>query len=161
MIEQLPQIVEESVKLELNLVTLYKLFSSLFSEDADFWDQLAQEEKQHASLIKAAFEVASSRNVLNTYDEFPAEILSPSLKELVKMNNRILSLKRSFIEKPPSRNSTFGIASSLEQSAGEMHYNEAMDKPSDNEYIKILQRLNKDDKDHCQRILAYMSSQGF
>ena len=52
MYESLPQLLEESIKLELNVSKLYGIFSSAFPEDADFWKKLSLEEENHAVLIK-------------------------------------------------------------------------------------------------------------
>ncbi len=151
---KLEKIVDESIKLELNLAALYEIFSLSFPEDSFFWNKLIEEEKNHALLIK------TGRDLLLTCDEFPTEILAPSLQELLKVNTNIKTLIKEYNEAPPSRKAAFEVASALEQSAGEMHFNEAMDKPSDNMYINTFKRLNKEDKHHCQRILDYMNLHG-
>ena len=152
--EQLSQIVDESIKLELNIANLYKYFSTIFPEDTDFWQKLCSEEEQHASLIK------TGRDELLSYDEFPSELLSPTLKALIGTNNKLISLLKEFKDKPPSRESALNIARSLEESAGEIHFRQGMNMRPTSEYIKIFQNLNKDDIDHAQRIREYMISLG-
>lgn len=154
MSEQLFQIVEESIKLELNVANLYKYFSSIFSEDADFWQKLCFEEEQHASLIK------TGRDVLLSCDEFPGEILAPTLQQLIETNNKLLSLLKEFNNEPPTRETALKIAISLEESAGEIHFQKAMEMHPGSEYIRIFQNLNKDDKEHARRIREHMISSG-
>lgn len=50
--ETLHKHLDESIKLELNLATLYTLFHDSFEEDEDFWWELAMEERGHASLLQ-------------------------------------------------------------------------------------------------------------
>ena len=154
MYESLPQLLEESIKLELNVAELYEILSSAFLEDADFWKKLSLEEENHAVLIKLV------REELLSSDEFPSEILSSSLENLIEANNRLISLLKEYKDNPPSREKAFNVALSIEESAGEIHYQYATKMTSDLEYIKTFQRLNKDDKDHSERIRKYMSDKG-
>ncbi len=154
MSEILMQIIDESIKLELNVAELYKLFASRFPEDLTFWRELAGEEEHHANLID------NGKKVLLSWAEFPAEILSPSPDELIEVNNRIRDLIHNFQSDPPSRKEAFDLAISLEESAGELHYQRAMTQTSDSEYVKLWQDLNADDKDHAKRLRAYMESNG-
>ena len=150
--EQLSQIVEETIKLEQNVAELYNMFSDAFPEDFNFWKELFWEEKHHASLID------TGKNVLMSSGEFPRELLSDSLQVLVEANNKIRSLLKQCTDKMPSRAEAFNIAISLEESAGEIHYQRTMDNESSSEYIKMWQKLNEDDKDHALRIRKYMTT---
>ena len=150
----LSEIVEESIKLELNISHLYNLFSVIFPEDTYFWEKLSAEEKNHASLIK------TGKEVLLSCDEFPDEVLAPTLQEVIETNKKLLSMFKEFKDTPPSRKSAFKMAISLEESAGEIHFQYAMEKHPTSEYLKIFQNLCKDDKDHAQRIREYMNSSG-
>ncbi len=152
--EQLSEIVDESIKLELNIETLYKYFSTIYPEDTDFWQKLCSEEEQHASLIKG------ERDVILSNDGFPSELLSPTLNALIGANNKLISLLKEFKDKSPSRESALNIAKSLEKSAGEIHFQREMNKRPASEYMKLFHMLNKDDMDHAQRIDEYMISLG-
>ena len=151
----LPEIIEESIKLELNVSRLYDFFSVIFPEDADLWQLLSNEEKNHASLLK------TSKDVLLSCVEFPDEVLAPTLVELNTTNDHIISLLKEFNDNPPSRESALNSAISLEESAGEMHFQQGMDKrPTPNNFLKIFQDLNKYDMDHAKRIREYKNSLG-
>lgn len=151
---QLSLLVEESIKLELNVANLYKYFSVIFPEDTDFWQKLSAEEEKHARLIK------TGKDVLLSYDEFPSELLSPTLQDLNEANNNLNSLQKEFNAKPPSRKTALNIAISLEESAGEIHFQRAMDMSPTSGYMKIFQDLNKEDMDHARRIREYMNTLG-
>jgi rubrerythrin len=128
---------------------LYKLFSSVFPDDADFWKELFWEEKHHATLIE------SMGNALSPRDEFPAEVVAPSLRRLSTANNKLTSLIEKYTTDPPPRKYAFTVAISTEKSVGEIHYQHAMEAPSNSKYVKIWQKLNEDDKDHAKRISTY------
>jgi rubrerythrin len=147
--DKLPAIIEESIKLELNVAMLYKLFSHAFPDDADLWEKLFWEEKHHATLIK------SMRDALLPSDEFPAEVVAPSLRRLNTANNKITSLIEKYTADPPPRKYAFTVAISTEKSVGEIHYQHAMEAPSNSKHVKIWQKLNEDDKDHAKRISTY------
>lgn len=153
--KKLAQLIEESIKLELNVADLYMIFSKAFPEDHDFWQELHLEENRHADLIKTAKDIR-----LPGYG-FPHKLLASSLKELRKANNKILSLLRKYKKNPPSRELAFEVAVSVEESAGELHFQRTMDKLPDSGIMKILQELNADEKDHAKRIRAYRESQGY
>jgi hypothetical protein len=93
--DKLPAIIEESIKLELNVAMLYKLFSNAFPDDADFWKELFWEEKHHATIIK------SMREALLPGDEFPEEVVAPSLSRLSTANNKLTSLIEKYTIRPP------------------------------------------------------------
>ena len=151
---QLNQIIEESLKLELNVADLYELFSNAFPEDSSFWNKLSLEEKNHADLIK------TGKELLATCDEFPPKILAASLDEIIKANNKLSSLLKEYKNKAPLKEDAFAAAIFLEEAAGEIHFQNAISKDTNSSYIKIFQELNKDDKDHAQRIREYMNSKG-
>ncbi|MBW2700559.1 MAG: rubrerythrin family protein [Deltaproteobacteria bacterium] len=147
-------LVDESISLELNMASLYLVFHKLFPEDADFWWTLVLEEKNHAALIR------SGKDSFMAVDKFPSDLISENLQELKDTNGRIaLFLKRCEVD-PPSREEAFGLALELERSAGELHFQEFMEKEAGSKIDEIFRQLNKDDKDHEQRIRSYMESNG-
>ena len=60
----------------------------------------------------------------------------------------------------PSREDAFNLALKLAQSAGEIHFQQFMEKSSGSKLDLIFKRLNGDDKDHAMRILSYMKDYG-
>ncbi len=152
--KKLSQLIDESIKLELNVSKIYMFFCNTFPEDSAFWRKLVLEEKNHADLIK------SGKGTFLLPDQFPSELLVSSVQTLCKTNNKLISLLKEYNEKPPSRESAFNIALNIEKSAGELHFQLAMEKSPTSSIMEVLQVLNKDCKDHANRILAYMKDKG-
>ena len=148
------QLIEESIKVELNVAKIYMFFCDTFSEDSDFWWKLGLEEKNHADL----FEIGRGISVVKP--EFPVELLAPSVEMLYEANDKLISMLKEYRKKLPSREKAFNIALDIEQLAGELHFQLAMEKPFTSTIMDIYHKLNKEDKDHADRILTYMSDKG-
>jgi len=152
--QQLTQLITESIKLELNIADLYMIFCAIFPEDYGFWYQLHMEEKNHASIIQGAREAWLSGK------EFPLEILSPNVDELMRLNTKLASLLEEYSENFPSKEIASNMALALEESAGEVHFQNAMEQPPSSTLVEIFQMLNGDDKEHASRIRTYMRDNG-
>lgn len=152
--KKLPQLIDGSIKLELNVAKIYMFFCDTFPEDSDFWRKLVSEEEEHAYLIKIA------KGTFLSPHQFPSEFLVSSVQMLCETNNMLISLLKEYNEKPPSRESAFNIALGIEKSAGEHHYQRAMEKSTTSSTMETLQILNKGCKNHANRISAYMSDKG-
>lgn len=147
-------LVEESIRLELTVSELYTIFHGLFPEDAQFWWQLVMEEKNHAALIRAA------KDYFEPVGKFPQDLVHDSLQNLKNVNSNLLSLIGTIKDHAPTREEAFNIAFALENSAGELHFQQFMEKESGETTESVFQRLNKDDKDHARRIRSYMEQHG-
>ena len=84
------------------------------------------------------------------------------IDSIITTNEHATFVKKlnDFLSNPPSREMAFNAALKVEMSAGEIHFQEAMKLPEGSEMIKILQKINGDDKEHEQRIRAYMKDKG-
>jgi len=141
---------EESINLELNVSEIYSLFHSCFADDANLWWKLVLEEKDHAALIRGGIEE------FEPIGEFPHEILSNSLQDLKETNKKLRSLLKQFKNIPPSRELAFNTALEIEASAGELHFQNFMNKETNSKIDELFQFLNREDKDHAKRIRSYM-----
>ena len=148
--KEMSQLIDESIKLELNVASLYLVFYDLFPADADFWWQLILEEKNHATLIRGA------RDAFISPVLFPREMLAPNLKTLEEANNNLTAIIEQYKKKPPTRLEAFNTAVEVEESAGEIHFQKAMTNTAKTDIMEVFQKLNNDDKDHADRIRAYM-----
>ena len=144
------QIIELATELENVVADLYMLFHEIFPEDADFWLKLFTEEKEHASLLQW------SRKLLESTGEFPEEVVPLDTAPLIEAINKVKTCIAEFSAAKPSREAALRVAIEIEESAGEVHYQSAMGKKADSTYMETMQRLNLDDKDHAERIRAYM-----
>ena len=152
---ELHKLIEEAIQLELNVAEIYLSFHHRFPEDAGFWWKLVIEEKNHAALLRSG-----EQNFLDA-GMFPHELVSTSLETLINVNNELKNILEQEGENPPSRAAAFSLAIRLEESAGEVHFQHAMqqaENPSD--AIKLFQSLNESDKNHADRIRNYMQING-
>jgi len=153
--KELSRILDESIQLELNVADLYLSFCHAFAEDKDFWSHLAEEEGNHAAMLRSG--------KLESLDEghFPAKILTTNLDALIKANKEIKELVKEHKQKPPSsRASAFEIAIKVEESTGEIDFSCFMEQEADSPALKLFRRLNRDDRDHARRIRNYMREKG-
>ena len=150
--KELSQLFDEAIQLELNVAKLYETFYHAFPEDAHFWCELVLEEKNHAALLQ------SGKDTFAPKGKFPIEMMPPSIQELKSVNSEIQDIIKKYQDTIPSREDAFNIALKLEQSAGELHFQQFMEKESESELDRIFQRLNRDDKDHAERLREYMNS---
>ena len=150
MTEELYLLLDESIKLELNVSDLYMIFNRAFAEDADFWWQLALEEKNHGALLQ------SSKKHFAPVGKFPTELLSPRLQQLKDANANLGALIEQYREDPPSRETAFNTALRIEQSVGEIHFQKFMEKLAASSLDRLFQQLNRGDKDHETKLRSYM-----
>ncbi len=148
------KLIEEAIRLELNVSELYLIFHSSFNEDSNFWWTLAIEEKNHAALLKNLESFVSNKSELLTH------ISRISFTDLQEINIRLKKLILEYKESPPTREEALKLAYSLEISAGESHFQEFADDKSDSKISKIFNQLNKSDVDHARRIKDYMQTHG-
>ncbi|MHC4074015.1 MAG: hypothetical protein ACYSWW_25765 [Planctomycetota bacterium] len=147
---ELSLLFDESIRLESNVADLYVMFQDMFPEDADFWRALIIEERKHGTLLKNGKAHFAPGNT------FPVDLLSDTLDEMKDANTNLVKLISQYREKPLSRETAFNVAITVEQSAGEIHFQAFMDKKADSRYVELFQKMNGYDKDHENRIRAYM-----
>ncbi len=148
--ETLKKHLDESIKLELNLATLYTLFHDRFAEDEDFWWDLAMEERGHASLLQQEKEQPQPQEF------FPDNLLAKDLQALVDTNIRITALIAEYTAKTPSRVDALQSAYTIEMAAGESHFQQFLDSPSNSFAANMFKQLNQEDRDHAERIREYI-----
>lgn len=151
----LPDLLEESIQLELNVAELYRIFSMALPEDNDFWWQLYLEEKSHAILIRAA------RDSLEKRGEFPDRLVTSSIEDLQQSNTKITGLIKHCRTTQPTREAACRIAIELENESGELHFTRFMEKSAENSLETVFQQLNRGDKEHEERIREHCLSIGF
>lgn len=150
--EEYAELLDESIKLELQVSDLYLVFHEAYPEDTEFWWDLMLEEKNHAALLR------SIKGMSQQLDEFPQSIFAPVLKDLKDTNHQISELIKRCRKYPPTRKKALKIALKLENTAGELHYQHFMDDDHDQSISEIFKQLNGDDKDHAQKIKTHLES---
>ena len=153
--EEIRQLIEAATRVELNVAKLYRFFHYKFPEDADFWWKLSMEEENHAALLRSGEEY-----FLDSGD-FPSELLVTSLELVTNLNTGLERILSQESEISPSREFAFNFALKIEGLAGEVHFQQAMQKTENpSEALKLFQSLNKTDKNHAGRIRSYMREKG-
>lgn len=98
--------------------------------------------------------IALERNVSELYLLF-YRLFPEGLLALKESNRKLIQLKEKF-ENHPDRNRAFQIAYEVENSAGELHYNNYMNQDAESRLSSIFRKLNGDDLNHADRIREYM-----
>ncbi|PWW81027.1 MULTISPECIES: rubrerythrin family protein [Prosthecochloris] len=150
----LSELLDLSIAHEINISRLYTLFHELFEEDEEFWWQLSIEERNHAALLR------NEKNIQKPSGLLPENLLTSDLKALQSSNAELETLIAEYKTNPPSRQDAFQTAYDLEQSVGEIHYQEFMNRKSCSLSDELFKQLNLEDKDHADRIQSYMLEHG-
>ena len=142
---------KESIALELNISDLYQLFSVKFRQDYNFWWKLSIEEMNHAALIESINDIFLSETIL------PSDSIEKQAHELEEMNCFIKEQVERFRSEPLSRADAFILASEIEHSIGESHFELFMTSQPNSTVMKIMQKLNGDDVNHGKKMAKYMT----
>jgi hypothetical protein len=140
--------IDAAIELENTLSGLYAYFSNRFPDDFIFWDQLRIEELNHAALL------GTIKN-LSKVNLFPEGLV---LEDLDAYERNIRLINGNMNEPDiPDRKAAFEFAYQIENSAGELHYQNKTLQEDPDEITRIFITLNGKDRDHAKRILAYQS----
>ena len=130
------------------MADLYSIFYATLEQHTEFWWKLHLEERNHASLIRTV------RDYFDPIGIHPKDLLLEDLHEINHCNAIITDLIKRYNNQSPDEAEAFNIALTLEKTASEAHYQHFMS--SHEQLSSLFRRLNKDDKDHLERIKAYM-----
>jgi hypothetical protein len=146
-----PDLLEESINLENNIGELYKLFAATHKEDEIFWCRLAEEEKKHAMILMGLRPWAALGVNVKKY-------LLPDINALRENNASIMAVIDLASKETPDRTTTFRLASRIERTISEIHFQKLMNLEVDNKLLSAMRDLCEADKDHLKRINRRMSS---
>ncbi|MFN2370591.1 MAG: rubrerythrin family protein [Candidatus Krumholzibacteriia bacterium] len=152
--DDLAALLDAAIGLELAISRLYLRFHHDLPGDADFWWQLAMEEKNHAALLRSVDMMAT------TAAGVPDGLLPGRVQELRDLVARIEECLVRYAGSPAARDEAFALALELEQSAGEAHFQNFMESDGSGSLARVFQSLNRADMDHAQRLRSYMTEQG-
>lgn len=148
--KDLESYIEKAMELEIATSRLYALFAKRCPEDASFWNQLQLEEMNHAALLRAGKKFAG-------YDKFPETLMPEQITELDESIRMIAQFEDDF-NRELSREKAFAIAQDLENSAGELHYQNFMNSQEGDALGDLFRKLNRADSNHARRIMNYYDS---
>ncbi len=147
---QIIPLLESCIELELRAAALYECFAACCPQDCTFWAQLRLEERNHAALCRAALDSFSRRGIL------PGGILPASAAQLRRAGERLDAVLSRCRVDPPTRHAACRIAVKLENDMGEQHFNAFMNQQPESGIERVLQQLNRGDKDHAERIELHL-----
>ena len=137
------------IDLERGVESLYKYFGEIFPEHASFWNQIAEEENNHANLLEEHKE------------HIPAGLKNLDTTLLLQTIKDINTSMEKFKTSPPTVDEAFNLAYLLEKNAGEAHYQAILEKKNVSADTGVFQTLNFADKDHAKRINEYILAKSY
>ena len=141
------QLFQAAIQVELTVSKIYQLFSTIFKQDQKFWLQLANEEKNHATLLRYGLE--EYRNI----DLFPQELLYSDIDQIIEFNKNLEKYLIEYSRNLPDQKTAYHFALQIEFSNKEKQYGIFMEKtPPESKLIRLFQMLNGENKDHIKRI---------
>jgi len=146
-------IIDEAIRFECGLSSLYLQFHEASSEDADLWWGISVSEQGHASLLESGRKLFS--------DEFSREMVDADLDGLRRSNQELESLIQRLGEEPMDREETFRVAIAFEDDPNERIVFDLLEIEGSNPAQELVDSIHREDSMHARRIRAYRSKHGF
>lgn len=139
---------EEAMQMELNISHLYKLFSSLFEVDKEFWNQIAQEEETHASMIRLMEQsfINASKVMINDLN----------ISRLRDINRRINAFISQVELEGIDRVTAFDVAVKLEHQVYELQFREIFQGLKIEGIKDLFAVLADKDLEHQNKLMRYV-----
>lgn len=145
-------IVDQAIRFERNLASLYFQFHEAFPEDAELWWGLSVSEEGHASLL------SNSEKLF--HGEYARELVDADLAGLRRSNQKLESIVRRFGEEPLPREEAFRAAVAFEDDQNERTFFDLLKTELSGPALEIVDSIRYDDSMHAQKIRDYAARQG-
>ncbi len=145
-------IIDEAIRFERNLSSLYFRLFEAFPEDGELWWELSVSEEGHASLLK------SGQNLFR--DEFSREMVNADLDGLRRSNEELESMIRRLGEEPLEREEAFRAAMGFEADPNEGTLFRLLELKPSHPAKELVDSIHRDDSVHAQKIRAYAAREG-
>lgn len=145
-------IVDEAIRFEHNLSSLYLQFFEAFPEDGELWWELSVSEAKHTSLLEAG------QNLFR--DEFAREMVSADLDGLRRSNEDLESMIRRLGEEPLDREEAFRAAIGFEADPNERTLFSLLKIEASNPAKDLVDSIHHDDSVHARKIRDYAVREG-
>ena len=145
-------IVDEAIRFERNLASLYFQFFEAFPEDGELWWALSVSEEGHASLLE------SSQKLF--HDEFARERVDADLDGLRRSNEELKSMIRRLGEEPLARGEAFRAAIAFEHDQNESMIFDLLEIEPSQPALEVMDSLEHDNLVHAQKIRDYAANEG-
>lgn len=146
--------IEDGVKMRIDLLIeneeaigeLYRDFARRFTDTAELWQQMAQEEKHHAALLRKLYVGILSGELSFRDQDFDMGALRQFVERVRSQHNRSRAGQLD-------RDEALRLALELEQSLAERGFLNCLEAHSD-QVRETLDRLRSESEDHAGRIRA-------
>ena len=145
-------IVDEAIRFERNLASLYFQFYEAFPDDGDLWWDLSISEEGHASLLESGQKLFR--------DEFAREEVNADLDGLRRGNENVESMIRRLGKEPVEREEAFRAAIEFESNENERTLFDLLDIRPSNPAKQLVGSIHKEDSEHARKIRDYAASGG-
>ena len=152
MLVSIQLIVDEAIRFERNLSSLYLQFFEAFPEDGDLWWELSISEEEHASLLESGQKLFR--------DEFASEEVSADPDGLRRSNEDLESMIRRLGKEPAEREETFRAAIEFEGSENERTLFDLLEIRPSNPAKELVDSIHEEDSVHARKIRDYAASNG-
>jgi hypothetical protein len=140
------KIINTLITCELLVADLYTEYGRTNEEMSEFWQELAEEEKEHANQLTSVLQFLKKGLIFQDIGRFDLTSMGPLMD---KLNKEIESVRR----KPPTTIHALSVALDLETSLIDSHFYEIVKADSD-EYQAIARELGADTKQHVEKVRA-------
>jgi hypothetical protein len=145
-------IVDEAIRFEHNLASLYLQFFEAFPEDGELWWDLSVSEEGHASLLE------SSQKLF--HDEFTRDTVDADLDEMRRSNVELESMIRRLGEETLAREEAFRKAIALEGDQNERTLFDLLKIEPSQPARELVNSIHREESVHDQRIRDYAAKKG-
>jgi hypothetical protein len=146
------QVVDEAIRFERNLSSLYFQFYEAFPEDGELWWELSVSEEGHASLLE------SGQRLFR--DEFARDMVDENLDGLRESNENLESMIERLGKEPLDRVEAFRAALGFEADRNEETLFSLLDIESSKPAEALVDSIQQDDSVHARRIRDYAAGAG-
>lgn len=146
-------IVNEAIRFERSLSSLYLLFSEAFPDDADLWWELSVSEEGHASLLEC------SQTLFR--EEFIRDTAEADLNTLRRSNEELESVIRRLEKQPLERREAFQIALRFESDENEGTIYRFLKIEPSQQARDVVDSIERQDLAHSRKIHDYAASKDF
>lgn len=143
--------IDHLAQYETEIAELYAAYGNTFSETADFWRMLSNEERAHARLLKSMHKLLNKGYIFYNLGRFDRQTINALI---TKVKTELAEVK----EKPISVLRAITVALTIETSIMDAHFYEIVTSDAP-EFKIIADHLSKATKQHIEQIQEQLMKQ--
>jgi len=151
---ELHEIIKGCVAMEQAVANIYTVFARRFPGEKNFWEDLSQDEDEHASWLRNV-------NFFEMIDLLPSEDMLPT-RELIQTSLKFAESKNRYLRSNPVElEDALQLALRLEETMVEVFANHLIANVLSTSYESLSQKLIMAEKVHIGKIEDLMIAKGF